>query len=559
MEKEIKQVSFTKLLALSLVSFLILTFTYKHFTYRFAIDNALVTINDLLLNYQAVRTYVSKIQKEEIYRLQREGEIDKEYFSPQILSSTFSAKVVNEFYNIFRENDGKPLIKLRFASDNPRNPDNLATKKESAILKKFNNGAANRYSEVIDTKNGKTLYYAIPTQRTTKECMRCHSDPKLAPKGLIELYGDKNGFYEEANKIRAIISVFYPIEQELNDADKFFYILTSITFAIFSALLFITRKMYRNVEESNAILDDTVKKRTQELKTKTQYVQTILDTSPNLIILATEDEIIDVNKAFLSFFKVNSLDEFSQTYGSMSRFFEDVDEKYFISRSKLNDVPWVRYIMDNNENTYKVKMTIDGETHYYSLKAGIFEKDMEIYLIILSDITEFQLQKFEYKKIASTDNLTQLSNRFQFNILFEQEIKNTQRNDSSLSLIFIDLDHFKNINDTYGHDIGDLVLKEFATVLQDNVRNSDILARWGGEEFILLLPNTPLDKAIEVAEGIRKKIEDYDFNDNGKLTCSLGISTFHQEDNEKTLVKRADEALYKAKSNGRNRVEVIDI
>ena len=116
----------------------------------------------------------------------------------------------------------------------------------------------------------------------------------------------------------------------------------------------------------------------------------------------------------------------------------------------------------------------------------------------------------------------------------------------------MDIDHFKKVNDTYGHEFGDYVLKEFANVVKQNIRNSDIFARIGGEEFILILPHTSYESALKVAEKLRKAIEKHDFKGK-KITASFGVSEF--EGDLQMAIEIADEALYEAKRNGRNQVK----
>ncbi|MEA3383090.1 MAG: diguanylate cyclase [Campylobacterota bacterium] len=163
---------------------------------------------------------------------------------------------------------------------------------------------------------------------------------------------------------------------------------------------------------------------------------------------------------------------------------------------------------------------------------------------------------------ASTDFLTQLHNRRKFDSLMEYEIKQVQRNkDRYLSVILIDIDSFKFINDTYGHDIGDMILGELANILKVSSRTSDIVSRWGGEEFCIGLPNTNIEDAVLVAEKIRITIENYIFAKDLKITCSFGVSQLHETDTYTNLFKRTDEALYKAKHTGKNKVimEQIEI
>ena len=166
----------------------------------------------------------------------------------------------------------------------------------------------------------------------------------------------------------------------------------------------------------------------------------------------------------------------------------------------------------------------------------------------------------ELQKKISLDYLTKLYTRNKFEDLLDEQIQkfvNYQGN--TFSLLIIDIDNFKIINDSYGHLIGDKVLKEVAKILTLVARNSDIIARWGGEEFVIILPNTNIEQAAIAAEKLRSSIEKHIFKDIKNLTCSFGVAQFHNSDSKIDLFKRADEALYKAKSSGRNKVELEHI
>ena len=127
----------------------------------------------------------------------------------------------------------------------------------------------------------------------------------------------------------------------------------------------------------------------------------------------------------------------------------------------------------------------------------------------------------------------------------------------TLSLTILDIDYFKRVNDSYGHHIGDSVLIEISELLKANVRESDYIGRWGGEEFLIICPETQLDGSIQFIEKLRKKIENYDFSVVGKQTASFGISIYSKEDTIESIIKRADAALYQAKETGRNKVNYL--
>ncbi len=176
----------------------------------------------------------------------------------------------------------------------------------------------------------------------------------------------------------------------------------------------------------------------------------------------------------------------------------------------------------------------------------------------ISKINEELLSKTsKLEKKASFDYLTKLYNRNKFESYLEYEIKKASRYDTQyLSILLIDIDFFKKINDTYGHLVGDYVLKELAKILTVCSRDSDVIARWGGEEFIVMLPQTNLEQGVLVAQKLRSTVENHKFKDIEKITCSIGVAQYHKTDTTIELFKRVDTALYKAKNNGRNKVEI---
>ena len=169
------------------------------------------------------------------------------------------------------------------------------------------------------------------------------------------------------------------------------------------------------------------------------------------------------------------------------------------------------------------------------------------------------------KKMGLTDMLTSVNNRRFFDQRLLEEVGRAQRDDLVISCLFFDIDYFKKVNDTYGHNEGDMVLREVAALIRMNLRSSDVLARYGGEEFSAILNNTDTEKAIEISERIRQSIEDREFEmSNGKsihITTSIGVATMHAglysiniSGLGQTLVQRADQCLYEAKRSGRNKI-----
>ena len=158
----------------------------------------------------------------------------------------------------------------------------------------------------------------------------------------------------------------------------------------------------------------------------------------------------------------------------------------------------------------------------------------------------------ELERLANTDRLTGVCNRRALDVALTAELDRARRYESSLSLLFFDLDHFKRVNDVYGHVVGDQVLRDFVSQLRSMLRDSDILGRWGGEEFIVVCPETKAGDIINLAERIRTKIEGFKFAQAGRVTVSIGIAELSADDDVRDLIDRADQALYEAKRGGRN-------
>ena len=175
------------------------------------------------------------------------------------------------------------------------------------------------------------------------------------------------------------------------------------------------------------------------------------------------------------------------------------------------------------------------------------------------DVTKKRLLEENLRNLATTDPLTGASNRRHFMTRGAEEFTRSKRYGTPTTMITLDIDHFKKINDTYGHPVGDEVLKALVAICKDTVRTTDIFARMGGEEFTAILPETDLEDGIKTAERLRVAVEESRVAvDDGTIqyTVSLGVSQLHNDDvSMEDLMRRADSALYLAKDSGRNRVE----
>jgi len=191
----------------------------------------------------------------------------------------------------------------------------------------------------------------------------------------------------------------------------------------------------------------------------------------------------------------------------------------------------------------------------------LFLRHREILLINASlqqqidEATKQLSQSNEYlRDLTVTDTLTGISNRRAFEANLEELIGQASRYKNTFSMLIFDIDNFKHLNDQYGHDMGDRVLKDLVERIKEVVRDVDILSRWGGEEFTILMAQTGREGALRMAERCRRIVADSLFDEVGPVTISLGVTCYRPDDNERMFFKRADDALYQAKAEGKNRV-----
>jgi len=178
------------------------------------------------------------------------------------------------------------------------------------------------------------------------------------------------------------------------------------------------------------------------------------------------------------------------------------------------------------------------------------------YIAVQRDVTAEQRLMGRLQRLADFDDLTATLNRRPAEQTLRSEIKRAERHGTPLSTIMLDLDHFKAINDTHGHPAADEVLKQLVRLISRRLRESDVMARWGGEEFLLVLPETDAAGAAQLAEATRAIIEDATFVYGIDVTISLGVTAYVNGDSVAAMIERADSALYEAKEGGRNRVRV---
>lgn len=390
-------------------------YQYMH---QFAEDQNKKKLDQLLLNQRALHLYLEDELKPVIYKLKEEEKLYKGFFDPKLLSFTYIARGIHKNLNTLRDEHNTTRIYYKLATDNPRNPVNNASFKELELLNYFRaNPSVEEFSTIIKENDRQYIYYAMPIEPNKASCMKCHSTPDKAPSELVEAYGDTAGFGEVEGKIRAIISLKMPFDDELDEANKIFYILMGIL-SLFIVILFLT----------------------------------------------------------------------------------------------------VWYFMRRLDHSQQI----------------IEEKNQSLSIL------------------AERDGLTDLYNRRSFDTDLNTLIKR-----QNLALIIFDIDYFKSINDTYGHQKGDDVLKALSELVRSNLRDEDHLYRIGGEEFAILT-DTNIEEVEQLVIRLLFKVSNYDFGLHEPVHISAGIAIKSLDDTTSSLYKRADDALYCAKEKGRNCYVIMD-
>lgn len=283
-----------------------------------------------------------------------------------------------------------------------------------------------------------------------------------------------------------------------------------------------------------------------------RFVQSFLDSNNSITVVCDKHSILSINKAGLQFFGVNNLRKFKSSHASISDLFIEEDgcvDKYTYGKK------WIETIEKSKRKSIKVKLfsVVDQMYYYFHIKISKMDYNSE-YILFFNNITDIEQEKTQIKKLAEYDPLTKIYNRVKLNSLFPEIFYKANRYGQHFSIILFDIDHFKKINDTYGHNIGDKVLIELARLINLGLRQSDTFARWGGEEFIIVSEMSTRQETVALASRLRAEVEHYSFDVVKNVTCSFGVAEFKDGDTQTRLLERVDTALYEAKEHGRNQV-----
>ena len=227
-----------------------------------------------------------------------------------------------------------------------------------------------------------------------------------------------------------------------------------------------------------------------------------------------------------------------------------------VSGDEIGEIKFVKNLKYYTDKIVLIRsISISIAVLLFSISAYLIYRIFNNYMNIINDYqSKLEIKNYSLTKLSNTDHLTQIHNRHSIETILDRELKKVKRHKTELSLVILDIDDFKKVNDTYGHNVGDEVLKSIAKVVFSSIRETDYFGRWGGEEFIIVSPETSLNNALVMCEKIRSNIYSFDFKEVGRVSCSLGLASYSNDENEHTLIHNADTALYQAKNSGKNKV-----
>lgn len=313
--------------------------------------------------------------------------------------------------------------------------------------------------------------------------------------------------------------------------------------AIMMALIFISiysliqklsnqaNRLFKKLRVINEDLNQKVLHKTKEIQLSNTILNSVLNSHDDLVILLNQTDTVIANDKFNEYFS-------TQNYS----LFELLEE------NKI-DLTQDTIIRSN-------KITHNGATFLLNKKNIKIENELYT-LITLTDISSFNSQVETLKQQAHVDNLTSLKNRVLFEQVTNNLLEQAQTQNQLFALIMFDIDNFKSVNDTYGHSEGDKVLQEVADFVSEHIRSGDLLFRWGGDEFFLVIKGTDSLHSYDISEKIRNAFLETVTAKKYNISISFGMSIFKNNDSIKTITKRVDDALYESKQNGKNRSTIL--
>ncbi|ADD68607.1 diguanylate cyclase [Denitrovibrio acetiphilus DSM 12809] len=296
----------------------------------------------------------------------------------------------------------------------------------------------------------------------------------------------------------------------------------------------------------------------RQMEKHNKFLREVMDLNPNFVITTDGSKCTYLNESFKEFLGCTTVSEYIEKYGNIKNVMVEKEDTFYKGKEPRQ---WLAESTDSKHNNRMVFLrplngTDDDEMVCLANVKNVPDKDE--WLISFADVTLLEKEKQIYRMLSQQDPLTKIYNRTKFFEEVEKELDRVSRYGQDMSILMIDVDYFKEVNDQYGHLVGDKVLIELTQIIRQNIRKSDVFARYGGEEFALLMPMTAQKGAREKADLIREAVSTHNFDKCGRVTCSFGVATYAEGDTVDSFVQKADIALYNAKESGRNMVQVFE-
>ena len=471
---------------------------------RQAMDEARDKARIILDHNLAIHTYFTHQLKPHVFPLSEQNKT-ADYFDPAWMSSTYA---VREIYKYFKELNPRGYF-YKESAINARSPENEAEGLERDFLRRLNQNQDLVQETVVRDIDGQPFFVLLRKGESMQEsCLRCHSTPQKAPRDMVDEYGSTRSFGRNVDEVVSAISIRIPLQEA-------FAQVTRVTWVVSAVLVAILLILYAGLSILNHRLLFV------PLQSMAAKARQIAERKEHL------GEAVDIPQG-----------------------------------SEMREIAMALNVMSKRlkEHVTDLESQVQNRTDVLSKVNAMMHQEIQERQKSAQELQKYANQ-LEY--LARTDELTQAFNRRHFLQELEKEVDRSKRYKRPLSVLVLDLDYFKDVNDTYGHASGDAVLQALSAACSSILRTEDVFARMGGEEFGILFPETGLEEAVQVAERIRKLVQHLKVTaENGatiRFTASLGVTSLQEDDQSlESLLQRADRALYAAKESGRNRVECRD-
>lgn len=392
---------------------------------------------------------------------------------------------------------------------------------------------------VVDIATSKILEYSYQTQKNLR-----YSNKEMMNLTIVDIDRDLKSVEEFKEIISNINNEIISLQRVHQRKDGTFY-----NASITAAKIRINEKDY--IYSSTRDITEKIKIQ-NKLEESYKNLEKLIETQNNIVILTNGKEIKFANQKFFNFLGFKNLTDFKEKHKCICEFFIENDRFFHLKKINEDEI-WLDKILELEESKRVVCMKGKDSLEYlFSVWVNNFDDETKI--VSFTDISQTILENIYLEEKILHDKLTNAYNREFFENNYKRFIDNSKINNTKLALAILDIDYFKDVNDRFGHDVGDLFLIEFVQVIQKYSRKNDILIRWGGEEFILILDLDSSKDLEKILENLRNSIEFHNFQKVGNKTCSIGATIYKDDEDILKTIKRADESLYDAKNSGRNKV-----